>query len=377
MDMKKIYGLLIFILGSLMGVSCSDDGYTPSTSSVQVSSAETSIDAAGGKKDIVVKGVGITASAQDPWLNVNVKGNTITVSADANPSRESRSTLLTVKASNGDSTLVNVSQYGMLFVLNGGNVYLNDDAQTTRVALKHSLTVRVLSAPKWSDITVDKDSLSITVNGNNLGHWRSGYVKCQSGDVVDSFLVRQFDFNKDLAGEYYFWGYSDISSKATQQAFDAKLVKDNGQVRIELPDLGLSIPAKLDESTLSLHIYGGQYMGPFVDETSSDDPTPVTRYVWTMLWDENDGYYTWSSDYGLVGQFNYDETDNLIYTTVLKDDGAWGDHSATSLIMGYFTSSSVCSESTLVTTDKTDLTSIAYPRLQKIAGSDAKSLKAN
>jgi hypothetical protein len=223
---------------------------------------------------------------------------------------------------------------------------------------------------------VDKDSLSITVNGNNLGHWRSGYVKCQSGDVVDSFLVRQFDFNKDLAGEYYFWGYSDISSKATQQAFDAKLVKDNGQVRIELPDLGLSIPAKFDESTLSLHIYGGQYMGPFVDETSSDDPTPVTRYVWTMLWDENDGYYTWSSDYGLVGQFNYDETDNLIYTTVLKDDGAWGDHSATSLIMGYFTSSSVCSESTLVTTGYTYLTSIAYPRLQKIAGSDAKSLKS-
>jgi hypothetical protein len=30
-------------------------------------------------------------------------------------------------------------------------------------------------------------------------------------------------------------------------------------------------------------------------------------------------------------------------------------------------------ESTLVTTDKTDLTSIAYPRLLKIAGSDAKS----
>jgi hypothetical protein len=108
---------------------------------------------------------------------------------------------------------------------------------------------------------VDKDSLSITVNGNNLGHWRSGYVKCQTGDVVDSFLVRQFDFNKDLAGEYYFWGYSDISSKATQQAFDAKLVKDNGQVRIELPDLGLSIPAKLDESTLSLHIYGGSIWG--------------------------------------------------------------------------------------------------------------------
>ncbi|MDD4760991.1 MAG: hypothetical protein PHU66_09310 [Bacteroidaceae bacterium] len=155
------------------------------------------------------------------------------------------------------------------------------------------------------------------------------------------------------------------------------MVKDNGQVRIELPDLGLSIPAKLDESTLSLHIYGGQYMGPFVDETSSDDPTPVTRYVWTMLWDENDGYVTWLSDYGLVGQFNYDETDNLIYTTVLKDDGTWGDYSATSLRMGYFTSSSVCSSSTRVTTGYTYLTSIAYPRLQKIAASDAKSLKAN
>lgn len=372
--MKKVYGLLIFILGSLVGVSCSDDDYTPHTSSVEVSSAETSIDAAGGEKNIVVTGEGITASAQDTWLGVNVKGNTITVSAGANPSRESRNTLLTVKASNGDSTLVNVSQYGMVFVIKGGNIYLNDDAQTSKIAVEHSLDVKILFAPKWSDVTVGKDSLSVSVENNNLGHWRSGYVKYQTGEVVDSFLIRQFDFDKDLAGNYYFWGYSGITSSATQRVLSAQLVKDGDNVRIDLLGLGLSIPVKFDESTLTLHIYGGQYMGPFEDEVSSTDATIVTRYVWTMLWDQAAGYITWSSGIGLEGQFKYDEDEDLTYTTVLADDGAWGDYSATTLRMAYFTSPTTCSSSTRVTTGYTYLTSIAYPRLQKISASGARSL---
>ena len=81
--MKRVlYMFTLAVCGCLFLASCSSDEYEDKVSSVVSTAADTQIPAIGGTKTITVTGQGITAAAEDSWLNVSVSGNTITVSAE-------------------------------------------------------------------------------------------------------------------------------------------------------------------------------------------------------------------------------------------------------------------------------------------------------
>ena len=81
------------------------------------------------------------AYAQDAWLTVTKKAETLLLTATTNTSPQSRNTLLVVKNAQGDSITLNVQQEGITFGLPAGqDIYTDDKAvQKTMMLLRTCL----------------------------------------------------------------------------------------------------------------------------------------------------------------------------------------------------------------------------------------------
>ena len=76
--------------------SCSDDDKSAAAAGVQVTSAESTIKAAGGSANVEVDQNIVSAYSTEGWLTVDFDGNKLSATAERNNSRESRySTVVT------------------------------------------------------------------------------------------------------------------------------------------------------------------------------------------------------------------------------------------------------------------------------------------
>ena len=165
-------------MGSLILASCDDDDKVEETA-LKVLSAETSFDANGGEHEVTVSKDIMKAYSAAEWLSVDTKGNTVALTAGQNTSNESRHTTLVLKASETDSTIVNVSQLGSVCVLDGANsgiAAFSDAATSFSYYMKHDLPVEVSSSDSWITVNATKDSLKVDLAENTSGHLRRGWV---------------------------------------------------------------------------------------------------------------------------------------------------------------------------------------------------------
>lgn len=248
--MKKIFYSVMLMAGCLFMASCnSDDDYVDKVSSVQVTEASTFISAKGGSETIKVNVSDITATAADAWLTTSVSGNVITVSAGENPSRETRHTTVTIKATNGDQQIVNVSQMGTIFIMNERTVSLSDDPETASVAITHdaaNVVVNSLSSwisASWNDAT---SSVELTTQANKTGLGRTGYVEIVCGNYADTLSVEQYDFNNDVLGEYDFY-YSKSATQAQWAALAATLTSKT--LTLSIGQISFTIPVRFPNGT--------------------------------------------------------------------------------------------------------------------------------
>ncbi|MBR1402252.1 MAG: BACON domain-containing protein [Prevotella sp.] len=258
--MKKIYSLFVIAAGCLIMASCGDDNdYEPKTSSVSVVSAETELAAAGESKTIVVNGTGLSASfpSSATWISASVSGNNITVTAEPNLNNETRHALLTVRASNGDETSVSFSQFGAIFSIDAPpEIHLTDDSQTIELDAKFNLPLTVSTSDDWLSVRVDEanSKVILTASANNTGNMRFGDVDYSIGNVQGSFSVEQWDFAKDVLGQYYLWYYT-----GSWNYTNVALEQSGRNVRIRLLDdgyaeYGLVIPTTTDSEYLTMTI---------------------------------------------------------------------------------------------------------------------------
>lgn len=262
MRLSRIYYLLLVVIGSLALASCDDDDKVVDEG-LKVLSAETSFDANGGEHEISVNKDVVKAYAADDWLAVNAQGSKVTISTQANVSNESRHTTLVVKSSETDSTIVNVSQLGSIFVLEGlpSGIAASDAAVSYTYSMKHNLPVEVSSSADWIKVSVTDDSFKVDLKKNETGRFRSGSFTYSSGNIKNTINVSQSEFARDFEGMYYL---AYTSNEGTQVAISAKFVKDaEGNYALDLPQLGLSVPVAFDESTFKLSIYAGHNLGVF------------------------------------------------------------------------------------------------------------------
>lgn len=124
----------IFAVGCLFALaSCNSDDVTNDIDQhkVEVLSAKTSFEAAGGTNNVTVVGNVVKAYAAAAWATVKAEGAKVSITAAPNHDIDSRHTTVIIKTSDQDSAIVAIDQMGAVFALNAPkSVVFDDDANS-------------------------------------------------------------------------------------------------------------------------------------------------------------------------------------------------------------------------------------------------------
>lgn len=302
-NMKKIFGFLTLALATTALFSCSDDDNNSNTTvdGVQIVTRPSEIAPAGGESAIEVNKPVASVYATNAWLNVAADGNTVKLSADANSSVESRHSNVVIKASENDSTVISVSQLGLVFHYEDGNVSMGNNGGKFAKFVKHNEPMEIERMPEWASATVDGDSIRVDVSANATGNARGGYVVFKSSAMKDSILISQADFSQ-LKGDYFFGGKDLTSGK--EGYTPAKLYSKNRMYYVQLSDLKWSFDCLYDEKNMTLTTYNATWVGTYNNQ----------YYIASMLMNDQAKI---SADDKITGQFTFNVFDDGTIIAVL------------------------------------------------------------
>lgn len=274
--------------------SCSDDDKSAAATGVQVTSAESTIKAAGGSANVEVDQNIASAYSTEGWLTVDFDGNKLSATAERNNSRESRYSTVVIKASENDSTIVSVSQLGTVFGYSdpAGNVVMDNAGGKAQRYVQHNAEFHVAKAPEWVTTSVKGDSVYLDIAPNTTGDMRKGQVCMESGNYADTLYVTQASFEEGIAGDYRLYFYNAVfdqsSGKITgfQNVYLPASVYSFGKsCTISIPTAGFSWDCTYDKDNLALNFNSAKQIGVY------------SKYypVYMVLFNE-DLKYNWSTE---------------------------------------------------------------------------------
>lgn len=252
--------------------SCSDDDKSAAATGVQVTSAESTIKAAGGSANVEVDQNIASAYSTEGWLTVEFDGNKLNATAERNNSRESRYSTVVIKASENDSTIVSVSQLGTVFGYSdpAGNVVMDNAGGKAQRYVQHNAEFHVAKAPEWVTTSVKGDSVYLDIARNTTGDMRKGQVCMESGNYADTLYVTQASFEEGIAGDYRLYFYNAVFDQSTgkitgfQNVYVPASVYSFGKsCTISLPQQGFSWDCTYDKDNLALNFNSAKQIGVF------------------------------------------------------------------------------------------------------------------
>lgn len=252
--------------------SCSDDDKSAAATGVQVTSAESTIKAAGGSANVEVDQNIVSAYSTEGWLTVDFDGNKLSATAERNNSRESRYSTVVIKASENDSTIVSVSQLGTVFGYSdpAGNVVMDNAGGKAQRYVQHNAEFHVAKAPEWVTTSVKGDSVYLDIAPNTTGDMRKGQVCMESGNYADTLYVTQASFEEGIAGDYRLYFYNAVfdqsSGKITgfQNVYLPASVYSFGKsCTISIPTAGFSWDCTYDKDNLALNFNSAKQIGVY------------------------------------------------------------------------------------------------------------------
>lgn len=350
--MKRLFNLMLCVFAVSLA-SC-DDGESEyvQESHLRIVSRDVDFPAAASQGFVEVEAPGavtVTASGQG-WCTASVSGTTIQVNVEENPGLDSRSSMLTIRCG-ADTTCIAVTQSGIIFSLKGGtSILVGDGAADLSYDMACNVAFSCTASDSWISVTPDlaAGKLNVRIEANNTGHIRTGGIDYKAGSVEGRIPVTQYDFAKDIAGDYRLLFIDPDDGKTYY--LDARLTA----TALELPDIEMSIPVKVSGASVS--ISGGARMGTYQN-----------YYIFTVLWDTEQGYLTWNPDVSVTAAFEYVEEEGVGYTVAaFEDNGSWS---------GYFVDA-ICFEAFSSQTPSTasrvgDMMALIYPTLQREHGGAA------
>lgn len=252
--------------------SCSDDDKSAAAAGVQVTSAESTIKAAGGSANVEVDQNIVSAYSTEGWLTVDFDGNKLSATAERNNSRESRYSTVVIKASENDSTIVSVSQLGTVFGYSdpAGNVVMDNAGGKAQRYVQHNAEFHVAKAPEWVTTSVKGDSVYLDIAPNTTGDMRKGQVCMESGNYADTLYVTQASFEEGIAGDYKLYFYNAVFDQSTgkitgfQNVYVPASVYSFGKsCTISLPQQGFSWDCTYDKDNLALNFNSAKQIGVY------------------------------------------------------------------------------------------------------------------
>ena len=252
--------------------SCSDDDKSTAATGVQVTSAESTIKAAGGAANVEVDKNIVSAYSTEGWLTVDFDGNKVSASAERNNSRESRYSTLVIKASDNDSTIVSVSQLGTVFGYSdpAGNVVMDNAGGKAQRFVQHNAEFHVAKAPEWVTTSVKGDSVYLDIAPNTTGDMRKGQVCMESGNYADTLYVTQASFEEGIAGDYKLYFYNAVFDQSSGEItgfqnvyVPASIYSFGKSCTISLPQAGFSWDCVYDKDNLALNFNSAKQIGVY------------------------------------------------------------------------------------------------------------------
>lgn len=294
---KSIYIIGMAAMGLMASCSSDSDYQAVAESTINVLSAQTSLGPNASEGEVTVDCTPAKAYTDEPsWLSASIEGSTVKLAALANDSRQSRNAKLVIKKTEADSVVINVSQYGLVLEMNKADMIFSSDEATEFVkAYNSNADVKVIYAPEWAKASVDTVSkeLKVSLSENTTGHLRADYIKYQVAAVTDSFVVKQFDYDKDIAGKYFFTYHDfDENDSLKQYTVHATL----SRTELSIPELGLVFPITVNEATGSVETRSSQCLGK------------VGKYfIYDTFLDEDGAYYMGTESGVISATFKYRE----------------------------------------------------------------------
>lgn len=252
--------------------SCSDDDKSTAATGVQVTSAESTIKAAGGSANVEVDQNIASAYSTEGWLTVDFDGNKLSATAERNNSRESRYSTVVIKASENDSTIVSVSQLGTVFGYSdpAGNVVMDNAGGKAQRYVQHNAEFHVAKAPEWVTTSVKGDSVYLDIAPNTTGDMRKGQVCMESGNYADTLYVTQASFEEGIAGDYRLYFYNAVFDQSSGQItgfqnvyLPASVYSFGKSCTISIPTAGFSWDCTYDKDNLALNFNSAKQIGVF------------------------------------------------------------------------------------------------------------------
>lgn len=252
--------------------SCSDDDKSAAAAGVQVTSAESTIKAAGGSANVEVDQNIVSAYSTEGWLTVDFDGNKLSATAERNNSRESRYSTVVIKASENDSTIVSVSQLGTVFGYSdpAGNVVMDNAGGKAQRYVQHNAEFHVPKAPEWVTTSVKGDSVYLDIAPNTTGDMRKGLVCMESGHYTDTLYVTQASFEEGIAGDYRLYFYNAVFDQQTGQItgfqnvyLPASVYSFGKSCTISISTADFSWDCTYDKDNLALNFNSAKQIGVF------------------------------------------------------------------------------------------------------------------
>lgn len=285
--------------------SCRDDDKSTTATGVQVTSAESTIKAAGGAANVEVDKNIVSAYSTEGWLTVDFDGNKVSASAERNNSRESRYSTLVIKASDNDSTIVSVSQLGTVFGYSdpAGNVVMDNAGGKAQRYVQHNAEFHVAKAPEWVTTSVKGDSVYLDIAPNTTGDMRKGQVCMESGHYADTLYVTQASFEEGIAGDYRLYFYNAVFDQSSGEItgfqnvyVPASIYSFGKSCTISLPQAGFSWDCVYDKDNLALNFNSAKQIGVY------------SKYypIYMVLFNEN-LKYDWSTEHQASYAFDMEQ----------------------------------------------------------------------
>ena len=252
--------------------SCNDDDKSAAATGVQVTSAESTIKAAGGSANVEVDQNIASAYSTEGWLTVDFDGNKLSATAERNNSRESRYSTVVIKASENDSTIVSVSQLGTVFGYSdpAGNVVMDNAGGKAQRYVQHNAEFHVAKAPEWVTTSVKGDSVYLDIARNTTGDMRKGQVCMESGNYADTLYVTQASFEEGIAGDYRLYFYNAVFDQSSGQItgfqnvyLPASVYSFGKSCTISIPTAGFSWDCTYDKDNLALNFNSAKQIGVY------------------------------------------------------------------------------------------------------------------
>jgi len=225
--MKKYISIFMLVAAAVLGTACSsNDNELPEYAvGLNVVKAQTAFNVVGGTNEVKMASEPAQAYAQDAWLTVTKKAETLMLTAATNTSPQSRNTLLVIKNQQGDSITLNVQQEGITFGLPAGeDIFTDDKALQKTLVATANVPVTYVTTGDWISVEQTGNEVGVKVAENTTGKARVGWVIAKAAGLVDSLKVVQASLT-DFVGEY--------SQTAKMRNADRTLSERTSDVRIE------------------------------------------------------------------------------------------------------------------------------------------------